>query len=68
MLNRLLADPPAAPEVPSNNVNGDTMALTTDTHRYFVLQTPEILKPVILFCTHALRYVCFASPILDYFP
>jgi len=26
-----------------------------DTTREFILQTPEILKPVVLFCTHALR-------------
>ena len=26
-----------------------------DTTRIFVLQTPEILKPVVLFCTHALQ-------------
>lgn len=30
-------------------------AMTDDSMRAFVIRTPEILKPIILFCTHALR-------------
>lgn len=43
-------NPPAAPE----KINGDAAEPNAST-RSFILQTPEILKPVILFCTHALR-------------
>lgn len=46
-------DAPAAPEVPVE-VNGDAAGPGANT-RSFILRTPEILKPVILFCTHALR-------------
>ena len=46
--------PPAAPEV-SSKINGDGAVPSKNTTRPFILQTPEILKPVILFCTHALR-------------
>ena len=47
-------DPPAAPEVP-DKADGDAPDLNANTTRSFILQTPDILKPVILFCTHALR-------------
>ena len=47
-------DPPAAPEVP-NKADGDAPDPNANTTRSFILQTPDILKPVILFCTHALR-------------
>lgn len=47
-------DPPAAPDVPSK-ANGDVASPSKNTTRTFILQTPDILKPVILFCTHALR-------------
>ncbi|KAF6219395.1 hypothetical protein HO133_005221 [Letharia lupina] len=47
-------NPPAAPEVP-DKINGDAAGPSANTPRSFILRTPEILKPVILFCTHALR-------------
>lgn len=48
------AGPPVAPEGPDGTKVEVSHALA-DTTRAFILQTPEILKPVILFCTHALR-------------
>ncbi|CAD6571764.1 MAG: hypothetical protein ASARMPREDX12_004682 [Alectoria sarmentosa] len=45
--------PQAAPEAPEK-VNGDAAGPIANT-RSFILRTPAILKPVILFCTHALR-------------
>lgn len=47
-------NPPATPEV-HDKVNGDAAGPGASTIRSFILQTPEILKPLILFCTHALR-------------
>ena len=47
-------DPPAAPELP-DKINDGAWAVNASTTRSFILQTPEILKPLILFCTHALR-------------
>ena len=47
-------DPPAALEV-FENINGDAARPILNTTRSFILGTPEILKPLILFCTHALR-------------
>ncbi len=38
-----------------DNGDGGALGLSVNTTRSFILQTPEILKPVILFCTHALR-------------
>ena len=36
--------------------NGDiNFQLRTSTLRFFILSTPTVLKPIILFCTHALR-------------
>ena len=42
-----LAIPPSPSEIEGTPAH--------DTTRKFILQTPEILKPVVLFCTHALR-------------
>lgn len=55
ILTQVVAEPPPAPEVPTSVVNNSSRIATTDTTRSFILQTPEILKPLILFCTHALR-------------
>ncbi|MCJ1274120.1 hypothetical protein MMC21_001915 [Puttea exsequens] len=52
------ARPPPAPEVPPAATNGDKADIVFDattTCRSFILQTPEVLKPLILFCTHALH-------------
>lgn len=49
-----VTDPPAAPEL-TDKINGLKPGLSANTTRSFILQTPEILKPLILFCTHALR-------------
>ena len=46
--------PLAAPEV-TDKGDGSAPILVANTTRSFILQTPDILKPVILFCTHALR-------------
>lgn len=43
---------PVAPVPESNGKMGQHLP---ETRRDFILRTPEILKPVILFCTHALR-------------
>ena len=50
-----LTDPPATPEVLEEQANGTAAQPAIETIRSFILQTPDVLKPVILFCTHALR-------------
>ena len=54
MLVASLLEPPRPTLTPNNKtkVNG---TITHDSTRNFVLQTPQILRPVILFCTHVLR-------------
>ena len=49
-----LLEPPKPVSAPDGKpkLNG---ALSHDSARDFVLQTPQALKPLILFCTHALR-------------
>ena len=49
---------PAKPPLPSEakmKPNGTHHMCFDGTTRDFVLQTPQVLKPLILFCTHALR-------------
>lgn len=45
-------DPSAAP---GGEVNGSTSHEASTSLRDFILQTPNILKPIVLFCMHALR-------------
>ena len=49
-----LFDPPG-PVLLSSNKNKVNGTIAHNSTREFVLQTPQILRPLILFCTHALR-------------
>ncbi|KAL9100932.1 MAG: hypothetical protein Q9163_003747 [Psora crenata] len=52
-----LLEPAKQSPAPNVNMNhgGANHVLLQDTTRSFILQTPQVLKPLILFCTHALR-------------